>query len=243
MSKRTLYLIGACCALTTCLSAGPILTLTATAATAVADQGPVCVGPNPINCQAGIAASAPPFTLLGSGPNPGLTFNEGGTFASGFHQTLPAFIPGTIQPGSGKISGVSLPALYYGSFTVTGPELQATILNPPLDTLIQITYGSTHVTTSPTATLVLPAILQGSFAACTTTGLPPPSCDSSSPNFVADISIDLPGELTWSVNVNPIDGVVTLNDSFTSAPEPASLLLLAVGVALASAIRRRCRNF
>jgi hypothetical protein len=239
--QRTLFLVASCCVLACRL---PADTLTATAASAAADSGPVCHGPDPLNCQAGISASSASFTLLGSGPNPIIPFTEQGTFAAGFQQTLPAFIPGTVQPGFGHITGVSSPVLYYGTFIVTGPDLQATVLNPPEDTIIQLSYGSIVeliTPSSPNASFILPANIQGTFTACaSTTPFPPLTCDSSSPNFLANIMIDLPGHLVWDVNVN--DGLVTLDESFTNLPEPATYLLAALGIALLVALRRRAKN-
>ena len=245
-------LIAALGVLASHLYADPIPTLAATSATAFFTSFTVCPGPNPPGCQTGISASSDSFTLSGGGPtSQGANFVQQGTFSTSFQQTLPAFGPFPPQPGSGQVTigGVTFRVEYFGTFTVNGPELQSMQFNPAGNP-IQVSYGNTVELispSSPTATFFLPATIQGSFLACNILLLPPfPSgCDASSPAALANISINLPGELTYSVHINFASGtpLTTVDESFASIPEPTSLLLVGFGIALTAGVSlRRKRN-
>ena len=219
-SKYSLTLLAAFCMLTCCLSADSIPTLIATSAE-VTPGGCTFSA----DCFSDILVMGESFTLSGRG--------RGG---SGLPQGLGFFIPiptsFTVSSTSqaldigGQFEGVSVN--YFGSVMVTGPSFELTCPSP------ETTHGCldspTIITTvggQPASLDHLPATLTGSFSACDNTHL----IQCGGPPIIGNVSIDLPGQLSVSVGfIAP--GIGRITESFTSAPEPTSLVPVALGIAL-----------
>ena len=215
-SKYSLTLLAAFCMLTCCLSADSIPTLMATSAS-VTPSG--CT--NSAGCFSDISVIGESFTLHGTG--------SGGYGLPGGLQFLIPFstsfsVSGTIPNHfvTGQFEGTFVN--YYGSVTVNGPDIVLTCPSP------ETTRGCLDSPTVIVTVIGQPlATLTGSFSACNNSVMP--FCFP--PPAVGNVSIDLPGYLSVGVEViEPGIGRITESFTSTSTPEPASLIPVALGIAL-----------
>jgi hypothetical protein len=144
--------------------------------------------------------------------------------------------------GHVTLEGTTYPVEYFGSGLVTAP----TLILPPLIPPPPPPPGTgTFVVTE---TFILPATLQASLTACAAD--PFSLRCASPPDNLAEISINLPGELTVNLNLFYFDGFVSgdpppeteISELFVSTPipEPSSLWLTCAVIAIAIAARPRC---
>jgi hypothetical protein len=243
MLKRTLVLVAACCALACRLSAD---TLTATSAGA--GGSPETCPPGGAACYAGISANGPSFTLGGDG------YALAGFFGTG---VIPFLTPiSTSLSVSGTAVGMGPEALvggnfegtpvnYVGSATVNAPAIEITCPSPATtmgcltSSTFTITVGGVAVSSftqsSPETGVTLPATISGTFSACDNTLNPFCTAGPS----LGNVAINSPGTLDIAIDVVSFPNIAEVTESFTTTPEPASLLLVALGVALPIAIKLR----
>lgn len=251
-SKYSLFLAACCLLGCQLLAADPVPTFVATSASAVTGV-PAC-SPN-FGCDVNLSAVGNSFTLSGTGFGaPGVTgpFGIGAPgYSTSFTIEEPSISPiSTVASGQVTLSGTTESVQYVGSASVTAAPFILNCTSPP-GCMGTVTVSSGTITappitlSSPSTTIFLPATMQGSFAACVPP-LPPATCTSSSP-AVADVSINLSGELAVTIDVGytgAFPNTVSYTESFVSTPEPTSILLLALGMAVAIAVisRRKYRQ-
>jgi hypothetical protein len=227
--------IGWLCLVVCSLRADPIPTLTANSASAGIGEAEGCEAN--LGCQFVFSASGDSFSLSGSG----FSGSDYRNSVPLFPIFVPTFFGIQATPGSqfgqaaGQVilAGQTYSVQYSGTATVNAP----TVLITPIGgvTASTFTVSSGDITappitpSSPSTMIVLPATITGSFSACLTPmfGL---YCSSSSP-AVADISVDLTGELTYNIDVFYIGTTpdfFNTTESFisTPVPEPSSMFLL-----------------
>lgn len=254
MSNRCarLLVLGCCCAVAIPLAADTIPTLTATSANVVSGEG--------------LAPCYLAFGCAADGTIAGDFFTLGGT---GYEALAQPFTPygdndprfGFISPTGGNASGEPQGALpFYGRVmlggTTTAVEYEGTTLisaptimfgGPIGSTTISVSAGGRTAPpmtpSSPTTTIVLPASITGGFTACPYPLFPPlyPICVVSPP--VANIVVDLQGVLTVNMHAYYVYGEpndVRVSESFTTTPDPPTILLVALGLLASILFRRKC---
>jgi hypothetical protein len=92
------------------------------------------------------------------------------------------------------------------------------------------------VPVAPTVDVSVPAVLTGSFNACIGPETQPDPCGGAGIEFLATITIDLPGLLTYHFVATPNPELTDLTTAdFTSIPEPSTFVLLLAGFAMFAA--------
>ncbi len=251
-SKYALFIVGYC-VLACGLTADSIPTFTATSASAGVGGG--CGGS--FGCLFGFSATSNSFTLSGSGFSdssfrypliPFLGFNQT-SFAVSTDELAGQQIK-TGAFGMVTLAGVTYYVDYTGSGTINAPEVNIEPVggNDLTATSFTVTSGNivapTITPASPSTIIVLPATMQASFGACLRTFSE--QCGSSP--LVANVSIDLTGELMYTISVfyeegtNPVFADISESFASTPVPEPRSIILVVLGVALAAYLSRTGRS-
>ena len=179
-----------------------------------------------------LTATSASYDLSG-GANSTLTASGNG-FDFTIHAAQPIG-PLTINYGSPLITTI----IQYSNSNP--PEVQVTVGGMNYNVYLFLSSGS--ITTVPSPYILnsgepsmfsVPAVANFLFTACIPMGL---SCASTFPD---DISISLPGVLAVSLTPNSGEqNSYTISDeSFVSTPEPASVVLLAIGLPLTLWIRK-----
>ena len=255
-SSRSFLPIAVFCMIA-CRLPGEPITLAASSA-AVSET--FCVSSN-VWCAAGISAAGPSFILSGTSYIYSSTINVEQFARPAFlipYQTsfrINGTDFGPLGPDlgfgpmfvGGQFSGPVV--TYFGSATLDAipfvltcpsPETTAGCSNSPEITLragdinLPITPGSNP------ARFVLPATMTGNFSACDTRTFRPSTLTCLAPPL-GNVSIDLPGELSVTVLASfagPRLGGIQVSESFASTPvpEPATLLVTGLGIALILAV-------
>jgi hypothetical protein len=76
----------------------------------------------------------------------------------------------------------------------------------------------------PHPSVTIPAVMTGMFSGCISSSLP--KCDSNFPNSIVDISVNLPGKLTLSLDPTTVLMEATFDS--TPVPEPSAKLLVSL---------------
>ena len=122
------------------------------------------------------------------------------------------------------------------------PFGQITIGN---ETLTAVFSGSGEISTltndviwpsGPNPSATVPALVQGTFSSCVSSSAP--MCDPNFANPIANISIDLLGDIRFSLDSTSV--LMTASFTSTPVPEPSGFLLafIGFGIAAASVFRR-----